>query len=1103
METRHAPSLRPRAPVSEDEEEDEETDSEPEDDESGVSRKGEAVRLSLGKHGVEVDPPRSRRQDANAIRTTRFTPVTWLPKSLYLQFHRVANIYFVLVAILACTPWWGGKWSSKVITVLSILLIQALKDGYEDLKRHWDDQEINSRKVKRYDPKERAFRSVEWQSCEVGDLLLIEKGAQLPCDLLVAASAESSGVFFLSTKSLDGETNLKERQVPPPLLDALSGADAASAEDRARGLLASGLVVDLEPPSPSLLDMDCSISIGGRPCGVHIGNFALRGCELQNTGWALGVAAYLGNETKVRLNSSEPPSKTSELERFLNKCVMCILAFIFSVALGFGVASTILHHPAGNEVVETLKIFVKYVVILYAVLPMTLYIAFEILHLIIGFQIEVDPLMTADGIPAKARNTSVVEELGQVDFVFSDKTGTLTANEMRFAYCCIGDTIAGPFLPSESGGPPDGFKAAAQMLQGGAGAAKAAADFFEALAVCHTVKLEEDGGYQGESPDEVALVEAARSVGFALVRRRAAEAGVVHTVQGPDGTKDHLVGHLLAFNSDRKRMSVVCPLPEGGAVVITKGADNVMEGLLADSLPSTARWSLVDFARRGLRTLIVARRVMDSGTYASWKRKWDEACAAMDGRAERIAAVSAEAEVGLTFCGITALEDRLQDGVPETVATLREAGIRVWVLTGDKVETAVEIAKSCQLFEDGMKIARSVGAVSPEDAIERLSEGSYTRASSAMRGMVLDGLSVSHVLSSQSAQKALYELAESSSACVCCRLSPMQKRELVELVCRQNSRAITLSIGDGANDVPMIQGAHIGVGIRGKEGSAAVQACDMAVSQFRFLGNLVFCHGRKAYRRIAVFLCFFIYKSVVLGWSYILYAYGVRFLGRSSFPEWLDILYNPLTSAAAVILLALDCDHSDKDALRSPWLYSPGPDREYLNGRVFLKWMCLASFHGILAWALPVRVLASSLDDRLEQTPDFWQASYAAFTIVFLVTHLKLLIATEQSKTGIGVGVVVLEMLVFVPITAFLGTPLAKALSPELSTPYNVVWKVLTTWRSGLLILLVPCAAVLPDLLEAAARVYRRRRRRKQLQQLRQAESPAFSEDSSEASSSE
>jgi phospholipid-transporting ATPase len=261
----------------------------------------------------------------------------------------------------------------------------------------------------------------------------------------------------------------------------------------------------------------------------------------------------------------------------------------------------------------------------------------------------------------------------------------------------------------------------------------------------------------------------------------------------------------------------------------------------------------------------------------------------------------------------------------------------------------------------------------------------------------------------------------------------------------------------------MIQGAHIGIGIRGKEGSASVQASDVAISQFRFLANLLLCHGRKAYRRMATFLCFFIYRSVALGWSYALYAADTSFSGKLAFPEWLDMTYSPLTTVAVVVLLVLDSDYDDEMAVKSPMVYSPGPARLYLNAWVFGKWMLCATLHGILAWVVPVYLLTTH-EDRLAQTHSFWQASYTAFTIMVIIVHLKLIIMAVKPMHNWAITAILLEMILYVPMSLFLGSSFgAKHLSPELQ---NVPTEVVSSWPHLSCLVLVPLAAVAIDFLE-------------------------------------
>eukprot|EP00931_Biecheleriopsis_adriatica_P065519 TRINITY_DN40033_c0_g1_i1.p1 TRINITY_DN40033_c0_g1~~TRINITY_DN40033_c0_g1_i1.p1 ORF type:complete len:1132 (+),score=166.07 TRINITY_DN40033_c0_g1_i1:42-3398(+) len=1050
------------------------------------------------RSGLATVVPEKVALASNAVCTTRFTLLTWLPKSLWCQFHRIANLYFVLVALLSTLPifWQGSKSASKVSVVCCILLAQAVKDLYEDRKRLKDDRVENNRPCVRYRQDSGDVSSVEWRELRAGEFVLLREGDLIPADIVVLATSETSNICYVSTKSLDGETNLKMRQAVQCFRRKL-GETRSETEALSR-INSVDLDVALNPAMASLAEMDGFIKSDERIEGISMNNFLLRGCELENTAWIIGLICYTGDLTKVRLNAAETASKTTDLERYLNYCVVSILVFILLVSTYFSLASIGLHHAAranGLPTPPAYEVFIRYLIVLYVVLPMTLYIAFEVMHLIIGWQINVDTKMydSKTDAFATARNTSILEELGQVDFLFSDKTGTLTANEMRFAFCCIGSKVVGPFLGEDGAG----WAKARRMLKEGGASQRQALDFFNLLAVCHTVQAQDGDHYQAESPDEVALVQGAKGVGIKFLGRRQQGSGSLCEVEGQHPVR---VSHVLAFNSDRKRMSVVCPTDDGGAHVLTKGADTVMEGLIAQPLPREALQALTNFSHQGLRTLVVAQRRMSANEYATWTRMWSKASAAMKDRDAALAQAMACAESNLLYVGVTALEDRLQDRVPETIANIRMAGIRVWVLTGDKVETAVEIARSCKLFDTSMRLHHIENAQTPQAAIEAMrnppSNSSLSLADPSNRGLVLDGTSVAQILEDPDARKMLYDLGVNSSSCVCCRLSPMQKRKLVELVCEQNPKTITLAIGDGANDVPMIQGAHVGVGIRGKEGSASVQACDVAISQFSFLANLLFCHGRNAYRRLATYLVFFIYKSVVLGWSYMIYAHTILFSGLVAFPEWLDMIYNPLTSCAVVFILCFDVQVKDDIAVTSPELYSPGPLRAHLNPWLFARWMVLACFHGVLAWSIPAFLLASAEDLR-RQSATFWMASFTAFSVIFIIVHLKLLLVAQYPMHLYTKLVYVLELLAYLAAAIVLGTSMGKKLAPEME---GIPLQVVKSPPHLACLILLPLAALLPD---AVIEVYERFFRSQVEVESSESESEITASDGTERSSME
>jgi phospholipid-translocating ATPase len=282
------------------------------------------------------------------------------------------------------------------------------------------------------------------------------------------------------------------------------------------------------------------------------------------------------------------------------------------------------------------------------------------------------------------------------------------------------------------------------------------------------------------------------------------------------------------------------------------------------------------FAREGLRTLCVAERDLSEEEYATWSREHDLAARALNDREQRLEDVASVIEQELMLLGGTAIEDRLQDGVPDTISLLADAGIKLWVLTGDKVETAINIGFSCNLLTSDMDLI--VFSVPADDAAMALSELDKNLATFDLTGsdeeliaarldhkappprhaIIIDGDSLKLMLEDELKQKFLL-LCKRCKAVLCCRVSPAQKAAVVRMV-KNGLNVMALSIGDGANDVAMIQEADVGVGIAGEEGRQAVMSSDYAIAQFRFLQRLVLVHGRWSYRRLGETTANFFYK---------------------------------------------------------------------------------------------------------------------------------------------------------------------------------------------------------------------------------------------------
>lgn len=398
--------------------------------------------------------------------------------------------------------------------------------------------------------------------------------------------------------------------------------------------------------------------------------------------------------------------------------------------------------------------------------------------------------------------------------------------------------------------------------------------FFAVLGLCHTaLAAENESGeieYKAQSPDEAALVQAAADVGFVF---RGRDRNIMRLTTPFSETPDEYeLLHVLEFNSTRKRMSVIVrKLDEDNRIfLLCKGADNVIFERLAagnDEIKKRTDGDLQYFAGEGLRTLCLAYKVLDEDTYTHWAKQFYQATVAMEDREAQIESVSASIENDLVLLGATAIEDRLQDGVPETIADLKLAGIKVWVATGDKLETAVAIGYTTNLLtrDSNLIIVRegthtiydqiraaletffneTVGEADPTGHVTPLESGHELRrldtgvtslvgrdngTRTGGHSLVIDGGALRHAFEDSAIEELLLRLSTKCNTVICCRVSPLQKAQIVRLI-KDNLGVMCLAIGDGANDVSMIQAADIGVGISGEEGLQAVNSSDYAIAQ--------------------------------------------------------------------------------------------------------------------------------------------------------------------------------------------------------------------------------------------------------------------------------
>ncbi|KAH9308719.1 hypothetical protein KI387_036630 [Taxus chinensis] len=547
---------------------------------------------------------------------------------------------------------------------------------------------------------------------------------------------------------------------------------------------------------------------------------------------------------------------------------------------------------------------------------------------------------------------------------------------------------------------------------------KAAHEYFLALAACNTVvptvmempssrNVESNAAdashedlrlidYQGESPDEQALVTAAAAYGYTLIERTSGY--IVIDILGERQRLDVLGLH--EFDSVRKRMSVVVRCPDNTVKVLVKGADSSILGIIArTSSDSQAAFieghtndvvratesHLHEYSSQGLRTLVVAAKNINAEELEQWQHYYDEASTSLTERAGMLRGAASLIECNLNLLGATGIEDKLQDGVPDAIESLRQAGIKVWVLTGDKQETAISIGLSCKLLNSSMQHiiikgtskeacqnllaeAKATYGISRNDRQINFSkrqksvdtdegEGIQGRRVSGTTEMhsplalIIDGTSLVYILESDLEQE-LFDLATSCKVVLCCRVAPLQKAGIVDLI-KSRTNDMTLAIGDGANDVSMIQMADVGVGISGQEGRQAVMASDFAMGQFKFLKRLLLVHGHWNYQRVGYLVLYNFYRNAVFVLMLFWYILYTAYSTTSSLTDWSSVFYSVIyTSLPTIVVGVLDKDLDQKTLLRHPKLYGAGHRQENYNSKLFwltmtdTLWQSLVLFYG-------------------------------------------------------------------------------------------------------------------------------------------------------------
>lgn len=928
---------------------------------------------------------------SNTISNTKYNILTWLPKSLLEQFRRIANVYFLVISILMFIGTYATYLFqtpldpySTVVTLIFVLLVTCIKEGMEDLARARSDKEENCRKVTvvRFDTGIAIEHVIENQQIKAGDIVKLTGRTSVPADmvLIMTSNFTDSNQCYIETANIDGETNLKVREAPVALKQQTQ-------QGIPEPTLFKGTMI-FEPPNNDIHNFKGALTLdylSGEAKTIPLGsnNILLRSALFSNTDWAYGIAIYTGQETKIQMNSRHAPSKMSKLEGYLNDAIKIIfvaqvilvsISVISIYILGFQNFSKIPYvYVNGEGDSSILPLWLSQWFVLFLLynnfIPISLYVTIELVNVGQAFLIGSDENIYDEALdcPCLVRSSNMGQELGMVSNIFSDKTGTLTRNEMILEKFVIDGTMYSVNTPDQSSSDGSNHNNPVwTLIHGGPSPKKdKVVDFLRCLTTCHTVVREKDGTYRAESPDELALIEGVKGFECALLERGTASMSV-------EMVGDRQEFDILAvnpFNSDRKRMSILVKDHRTEEyIVMCKGADNIMLPLckVNSEMRRGLDKSLSDLAVLGLRTLCIAHKKISARAAEDWLAAFTAASSSMGDRATEVARVGASLELDMELLGITAIEDKLQDEVPEVIADLAKAGIIVWMLTGDKEETAVNIGRSCNLVL-GDTVIRFINNLNDASSYkDRLFEV-HSEVTSSIREvdgkkrftvdgvvkelvLVMDGPSFSFFDATCPDQRAkLLEIGKYCRSVIGCRLTPLQKQQVVNVVkVGTKPRAITLAIGDGANDVSMIREADVGVGIFGKEGRQAANNADFAIGQFKFLRRLLLVHGRWNYSRQSRVFLYSMHKNMVITLTLFWFTYFSAISGTSIYESWVYTSFNFVLGLPIIFYGIQDRDLSDKFVLSNPSTYSTGTENVYLTPKALGIWILNAIYYAIL-----------------------------------------------------------------------------------------------------------------------------------------------------------
>jgi magnesium-transporting ATPase (P-type) len=680
-----------------------------------------------------------------------------------------------------------------------VIAVSLIREAIEDLKKTKYDRLYNNSPTLLWQNSTNTFKKVKWKNVGVGNIIKVEKNEIIPCDILVIKSSAENGFCYLETTNLDGESALKPREAIIITNTMIERDDMLS---NLRG------VIEVDPPNNDIYTVEGTLFLESyERCYFDINNVLLRGGRLKNVEYVYGVVLYTGKDTKTMKNIKQGSLKLSTIDTKLNIIViyillvviiLCIVSTVFGAFFrnnnmpnykkGLLNADYLFYYDpdtsgTGDNVLEIIRIFAADFIFFNTLIPISVMISYQILKGIQVVIIEKDPQLKKDPEDkVKCLAMALHEDLGTIKYIFTDKTGTLTCNEMAFKACSTFRKLfddeeekeenqqnnsnnigSSSYTKGPSAGNTSNFVRIPGMNKIGKKSSiaktfdvgmiydslihdmpldiqdlsncpfrsykEAIMEFFLNIALNHNVLVEIDNltgekSYQGSNPDEVTLVSSASEMGVQFLDRsnKFMKINILGKIE------EFEILYKFDFTSSRLRSSIIVRDSDNKIKLYMKGADTVIlqkiDKFSIENILPRSKEHLDSFAKRGLRTLCYSYKQLGEDELAAWESNYNEIkYQAINNKSlsSKVEETISSLESGLTLLGVTALEDKLQENVKNDLQEYIEAGINVWMITGDKMDTAESIGHSCKLFNDDTEVFK-IRSGTRQQAIQRMKE---------------------------------------------------------------------------------------------------------------------------------------------------------------------------------------------------------------------------------------------------------------------------------------------------------------------------------------------------------------------------------------------